>query len=313
MNPSSFHHILVVHHLFAERLVAHLAPLRPDLEFRAHKPADATGDDVEWADALVGFRRPPAGLGNARWVHCIGAGVDGWVDGFAWPAGVLLTRTTESFAIPIGEHVLARVLAVSQGMPMLWEDQRNRQWRFFEPTVAHGTRAVIVGTGDLGQGIAERLGAVGVEVDGVSRSGKVAPHFHRVRPIEELPGLLPGARWLVLAAPLTPETRGMVNTGLLAHARDLWLINVARGALVDDDAMLRALDAAQLAGAALDVFNREPLPEDSPLWHHPKVLVSPHVAGVTSIKGAADGFLASLTALEQGREPPRVVVPAEGY
>ena len=105
----------------------------------------------------------------------------------------------------------------------------------------------------------------------------------------------------------------MVNTGLLAHARDLWLINVARGALVDDDAMLRALDAAQLAGAALDVFNREPLPEDSPLWHHPKVLVSPHVAGVTSIKGAADGFLASLTALEQGREPPRVVVPAEGY
>lgn len=313
MTPNHFERVLVVHHAFAEPIVEQLRPLRPDIEFRARLPGVATEDDVAWAEVMVGFRRPPAGLGGARWVHCIGAGVDGWTRGIEWPRNVLLTRTTESFAVPIGEYVLARALAVTQEIPQLVKDQQAHRWRRFSPAVLQGTRAVIVGTGDLGEGIAERLAAVGVTVDGVSRSGQPARCFRRVEKSGQLAELMPGARWLVLAAPLTDETRNMVNAHVLSQARDCWLLNVARAPLVDDAAMLDALDDGRLAGAALDVFMSEPLPTDSPLWSHPKVLISPHVAGVTSIDGAVNGFLASLTALEEGRDPPRLVEPASGY
>jgi phosphoglycerate dehydrogenase-like enzyme len=313
MPPSSFKHILVVHHLFAEAIVAELTPKRPDLEFRARHPREATLDEVNWADALVGFRRPSVGLGHARWVHCIGAGVDGWTSGIEWPAGVLLTRTTQSFAIPIGEYVLARVLAATQEIPRLLRDQDAHRWAELVPAVAHGTRAVVVGTGDVGRGIAEHLAAVGITVDGVSRSGRATPGFASARPSSELASALRDASWLVLAAPLTSETRGMVNADVLRHAKGCWLINVARAPLVDEAAMLDALDDGRLAGAALDVFMTEPLPADSPLWSHPGIVISPHLAGVTSIDGAVDGFLSALSALEAGRQPERVVDLREGY
>ena len=313
MTPQHFKRVLVVHHAFAEPIVERLRPARPDIEFRAMHPNAATAEDVGWAEALVGFRRPAAGLGNARWVHCIGAGVDGWTRDITWPGNVLLTRTTQSFAVPIGEYVLARVLAAAQEIPELVHDQDARRWRSFVPSVVHGTRAVVVGTGDLGQGIAERLTAVGIEVTGVSRSGRKAQGFNRVVSQGSLDQVLPGATWLVLAAPLTDETHGMINDTVLGRVRAGWLINVARAPLVDEAAMLRALDDGRLAGAALDVFSTEPLPPDSPLWSHPRVMISPHIAGVTSIPGAVDGFLSALEALEAGRMPERVVDVGEGY
>jgi phosphoglycerate dehydrogenase-like enzyme len=313
MTPQHFTRVLVVHHAFAEPIVERLRPARPDIEFRAMHPNAATAEDVGWAEALVGFRRPAAGLGGARWVHCIGAGVDGWTRDVSWPDDVLLTRTTQSFAVPIGEYVLARVLAAAQEIPALVHDQDARRWRSFVPSIVHGTRAVVIGTGDLGRGIAERLTAVGIEVTGVSRSGRKAQGFNRVVSQGSLDQVLPGATWLVLAAPLTDETRSMINDAALSHVRDCWLINVARAPLVDEAAMLRALDDGRLAGAALDVFSTEPLPPDSPLWSHPRVMISPHIAGVTSIPGAVDGFLSALGALEAGRMPERVVDVGEGY
>jgi phosphoglycerate dehydrogenase-like enzyme len=313
MTPLQCTRGVVVHHAFAEPIVERLRPSRPDIEFRASHPKVASAADVAWAEALVGFKRPAAGLGNARWVHCIGAGVDGWTRGITWPGNVLLTRTTQSFAIPIGEYVLARVLAAAQEIPALVHDQDARRWRSFVPSVVHGTHAVVIGTGDLGRGIAERLTALGITVVGVSRSGREAAGFQRVVPQSALEEVLPDTQWLVLAAPLTDETRGMINDAVLGLVRDCWLINVARAPLVDEAAMLRALDDGRLAGAALDVFNDEPLPTESPLWSHPRVMISPHIAGVTSIPGAVDGFLSALKALEGGRMPERVVDVGEGY
>lgn len=313
MTLQHFERVLVVHHAFAEPIVERLGPARPDIEFRARHPNAASTEDVAWAEALVGFRRPTAGLGNARWVHCIGAGVDGWTRDIEWPGAVLLTRTTQSFAVPIGEYVLARVLAAAQEIPALVHDQDARRWRSFVPSVVDSTRAVVVGTGDLGRGIAERLSAVGIIVTGVSRSGRAADGFQKVVPQSALKDVLAGAAWLVLAAPLTDETRGMIGDAVLDRVRGCWLINVARAPLVDEAEMLRALDDGRLAGAALDVFGTEPLPADSPLWSHPRVMISPHIAGVTSIEGAVDGFLSALEALEEGRQPERVVDVGEGY
>ncbi len=230
MTPDHFQRVLVVHHAFAEPIVERLRPGRPDISFRARLPKEATAQDLAWAEVLVGFRRPPAGLGNARWVHCIGAGVDGWTRDIAWPPDVLLTRTTESFAAPIGEYVLARVLAAAQQLPQLVEDQQARRWRAFVPTLVQGSRAVVVGTGDLGQGIAERLKAVGIDVEGISRSGNLAPPFVSVVRPSGMAEALPGAAWLVLAAPLTDETRGMINDAVLARAHNCWLHQRGAGA-----------------------------------------------------------------------------------
>ena len=101
MTPQHFTRVLVVHHAFAAPIVERLRPARPDIEFRAAHPKTASAADVAWAEALVGFKRPAAGLGNARWVHCIGAGVDGWTRDFAWPDDVLLTRTQNEFNDPV--------------------------------------------------------------------------------------------------------------------------------------------------------------------------------------------------------------------
>lgn len=304
-------HLLIAHPL-APDIAARIAERRPRLDVRARHLRDVTPEDLAWAEALVGFRRPRAGLGAVRWVHSIGAGVDSWL-AEPWPSGVLLTRTTQSFAAPIGEWVLARLLAVTQELRRLEADRAARRWDEFTPRLLTGTRAVVVGTGDVGRGIAERLAALGVEVTGVSRSGRPAGGFARVRKVSLLPELVGGCDWLVLAAPLTLETRGMVDDALLARLSGAWLVNVGRGGLVDEAAMLRALEAGQLAGAALDVFATEPLPQDSPIWTHPRILLSPHIAGVTTVEGAADGFIETLDALDRGALPPRPVDPDTGY
>ena len=305
-------HRIVIAHSLASTIAERLAHIRPDLELRPMALEDVTADDVAWAEAIVGFRRPAVGLGNARWVHCIGAGVDGWLqDG--WPDGLLLTRTTESFAAPIGEWVVARLLSVSQNLRRLDQDQRDHTWDEFPPRMLSGTRAVIVGTGDVGQGIAERLSALGVHVAGCSRSGRQRNSFSVIKPISELPRLASGSDWLIVAAPLTPETRHMISRDLLQQAGGAWLVNVARGELVDENAMLDALNDGHLAGAALDVFSSEPLPADSPLWDLPNVIISPHIAGVTTVDGAVRGFLLALDALERGERPARVVDPDAGY
>ena len=303
--------ILIAHQL-APAIAERVAHVRPDLGLRAMALGDVTSDDVTWAEAIVGFRKPAAGLGRARWVHSIGAGVDAWLkDG--WPDGILLTRTTESFAVPIGEWVAARLLAVCQDLRRLGRSQRERTWDEFTPRLLSGTSAVIVGTGDVGQGIAERLSALGVHVAGVSRSGRPRRGFGIVHPTTELMRLVGSYQWIILAAPLTDETRSLINRDLLQHTSGAWLVNVARGELVDEAAMLEALETGRLAGAALDVFSTEPLPADSRLWAHPNVMISPHIAGVTTVDGAVKGFLETLEALEKEEEPPRVVDIQLGY
>ena len=299
--------VLIAHRL-AVPMAEAIAAARPGLELRARQLKEVTADDLDWADTLVGFRRPP-GFGNVRWIHSIGAGVDGFT-GVAEPSvppAILLTRASQPFGREIGEYVVARVLAACQHLPRFAEDQRARRWAPHPPRRARGTRAIVVGMGEVGSGIAEALRAIGVAVTGVSRSGRGA------EPVSSLPDLVPDADWLVLAAPLTPETRHLVGRGLLERCRGAWLVNIARGGLVDEAALVEALDAGRLAGAALDVFEEEPLPEGSPLWAHPGVIFSPHVAGVTTVEGAVAGFLECLDALERGEVPRWAVDWARGY
>ncbi len=301
------------------RLVEGLRAHRPTFEFRGAPYTAVSADDLAWADTYVGFKRPPLPtMGSVRWVHCTGAGVDAWLEPAAGqeplPDDLLLTRTSESFGPAIAEWALARALAVRQQLLALADDQRARRWAAREITTVRGTRAVVVGTGDVGTHVARLFAASGAEVHGVSRSGGGDPAvFASTSPVSALRELVPDADWLIVTLPLTPETRGLIGRDVLGACRGALLMNAGRGAVVDEALLPEALDRGWLAGAALDVFATEPLPPDSPLWDDRRVMISPHLSGPTTIEGAVDGFLECLTAIERGERPARAVDRARGY
>lgn len=299
------------HAEIAERLRA----ARPNMEVRGAPFMQITVDDLHWSDTYIGFRRPPSArhMGSVRWVHSTGAGVDGWL-GPGLDESLLLTRSPESFGPMIAEWAVARIFAIQQQLVSLLDAQREQRWAPRDISMVAGTKALLVGTGDIGSAIAEKLRALGVTVTGVSRSGQ-ASHtaFTAVHSVDRLPDLVADADWIVLSIPDTPSTRGLVSRDILSRCRGAVLLNAGRGAVVDEGAIPEALDQGWLRGAALDVFVTEPLPAASPLWNDPRILVSPHISGLTTVAGAADGFLECVASLEQGVLPKWTVDRARGY
>ena len=297
-------------------LVGYIAAGRPDLEMKA-VALDAIGpDQLEWAEVYLGFRRPATleNWGKIRWIHCIGAGVDGIIHGAEVPKSVLVTKSSEDFGPAIGEWCLTRALAVNQHLAIFAEDQKARRWdREREPVVLRGQRVVILGTGLVGSGIARAFRGLGCRVDGLSRTGAPRPDFDRVATTDRFAEVVKGANWLILAAPLTAASRRFLDRARLAQCDGAYLMNAGRGAVTDEAAIPDAIDQGWLSGAALDVFEKEPLPPDSLLWNHPKITISPHISGPSTLAATAGGFLESLAAIERG-EPLRLAVdPTLGY
>lgn len=295
-----------------DAIVAH----RPDLPLTMKPLAEIGADDLAQADVYVGFRRPAAGWGQIRWVHSIGAGVDGLLRGEPLPDGVLLTKSSEDFGPAIGEWCLTRALSVNQHLGLLAQDQADRRWCHDAdrtPVLLRGQRVVVFGTGQVGRGIARCFRALGCHVTGLSRSGTAADGFDTVHPADAFEHIIPGTHWLILAAPLTALTRGFLDRDRMKACASAYLMNVGRGALLDEGALPEALDQGWLSGAALDVFAQEPLPADSPLWRHSRVVISPHVSGPSTVEGTVAGFLEALAAVEAGTTPRLAIDPSRGY
>ncbi len=305
---------ILISHTLHEGLGDWVSARRPDLEVRARDAAEITGQDVEWAEVFVGFRPPREGSWRElRWIHCIGAGVDAFSFRTGLSPRTLLTRTSEDFGPMIGEYCLARALAVTQRLRLLEADQRAGRWQPKHPAHIRGTRALIVGTGAVGGGVARAFQAVGCSVDGVSMHGAPKAPFHAVHSLSGFADAIRGARWLVLACPLTEATFHLMDRARLAACDGAYLFNVGRGALIDEAALPEALETGRLSGCALDVFECEPPPPESPLWEHPAVTISPHISGLTTIPGAGAGFLECLADVEGGRVPALAVDPVRGY
>ena len=244
-----------------------------------------TEADVAWAEVFVGFRPPKVGTWRELpWVHCIGAGVDAWAFRTGLSPRTLLTRTSEDFGPQMGEYCLSRALAVTQRLRHLESEQRARSWKPKHPRADPRYSSADRRDRDVGCGDRPGIPGLGSVVDGVSRSGQARePFAPGVSSIAGFGDAVAGAQWLVLACPLTEETFHLLNRDRLSACGGAYLVNVGRGALVDEEALPEALDQKWLSGAALDVFEREPLPEESPLWrreggHH----LPPHL-------GAHDG------------------------
>lgn len=254
---------------------------------------------------------PGADTSSVRWVHTASAGVDRLLFPGLLDSDAALTNSRGVFDAPIAEYVLGLVLAMAKDLPGTLAAQARHGWHHRETQGVAGTRAVVVGGGPIGHAVARLLTAVGIVVDLVGRRAT-----ERVHAFDELPALLPATDWLVLAAPLTDATRGMVDaTALAALPPTARVINVGRGGLVVEPDLVDALRERRIAGAALDVVVREPLVGGSPLWDLPGVIVSPHMSGDTIgwRRALADVFTANLARYRAGEPLHNVVDKSLGY
>lgn len=258
--------------------------------WRFAKTRDELERELEGSQVLLGWDFRAGDLEQAwphaselRWVHWGGAGVDALLFPALVDSDVQVTNARGAFDLPMAEYVLGLVIAMAKGFARTLEAQREHRWHYRTEERITGKRALVVGTGSIGRAIARLLGQAGLEVRGVGRSARDGDaDFGHVHGIGELDALLPEADYVVLITPLTADTRGLFDARRFACMhRGARFINVGRGALVDESALLDALRAGAIAGAALDVFQEEPLPADSPVWDTPNLLVSPHMSGDT--------------------------------
>ncbi|AQW51032.1 D-2-hydroxyacid dehydrogenase [Streptomyces violaceusniger] len=230
---------------------------------------DFTSDAVR--DAWPGEGPRPA------WVHTASAGVDRLLCPELVASDTVLTNARGVFEQPIAEYVAGLVISMAKDFHGTWELQRQRRWQHRETMRLAGTRAVVVGAGPIGRAIDSTLASLGVVVDLVGRTARQG-----VRGGGELPELLPSADWVVCAAPLTDATRGMFDRTIFDRMKSTArFINVGRGPLVVEKDLTAALVARRIGGAALDVFEHEPLASNDPLWDVPGLFISPHMSGDT--------------------------------
>ena len=249
--------------------------------------------------------------GGLRWVHSCSAGVERLLFPQLVESDVVLTNSRGVYDLPMAEYAIGLMLAAAKGLPETLARQRDHDWRFRYTETLAGKQLVVVGPGSIGRTVARAAAGLGMRVSAVGRSARTDDaDFDAVAGGDGLDAALAGADYVVVTAPLTDETRGMIGRSAIAAMRPTArLINLARGAVVDQDALVDALRGGRVAGAGLDVFAEEPLDPSSPLWDMPNVIVSPHISGDTdtSERDVVDLFLDNLRRWLAG-EPLRNVV-----
>lgn len=291
----------------------------PDLDVKVYQEDDPTIPAfVREMDILFAWYFPPAlvkDAPNLRWISSTGAGVDNVMAAREWlPAGVPVTRMVHVFDTAMAEYTLGFLLAVQLDMRRLLRQQASKTWDGFKPPQLRGSTAVVVGLGSIGSEVARTLKAHGLHVIGVSRSGQPVDGLDEVYSVEEIDTVLPRAEYLVLVVPLTADTRQLIDErrlGLLPQGAVI--ANICRGAVVQEDAMIAALQSGHLRFAVLDVFEQEPLPEDSPLWTMENVIVTPHMSGPDDLSVNTARFLENYRLFQAGAPLNGLVDFTRGY
>ena len=215
-----------------------------------------------------------------RWVHATSAGVDALMIDPIKHSDIVVTNARGIFDRGIAEYVLGALLLFAKDTLTNLALQAENRWQHRETRLLKGSRALIVGAGSIGREVATVLRAMGMEVIGTARRARQDSAFDRVHRQQDLPALLGDADYVVITAPLTPDTEGLFDAAQFRRMKPgAILVNVGRGAIVSTDALFQALQTGRLGGAALDVFEQEPLPADHPLWDQPNVMLSAHMAG----------------------------------
>lgn len=267
------------------------AVIPPDAFVRAFDdldiPATLVGDGRTYGDdaGVVTYVPRPEFL-NAGWVHCARAGYEAFDTDAYEAAGVPLTNSTGIHGESVGELAIGYMLSLARILHLYRDHQGEREWYepdYERPFTIADEQLCVVGLGTIGAAIARRADALGMDVVGVRRSGEPVEGVSRVYRPDGLHEAILEARFVALAVPHTPETEGLLSDPEFERMReDAYVINVGRGPVVDEAALVRAVESGAIKGAALDVFEREPLPPDSPLWDFEDVIVTPHKGSATN-------------------------------
>jgi phosphoglycerate dehydrogenase-like enzyme len=317
--------ILVPDSIYAE-LIAPAQEYAHDVQLLPYR--EDAGETIDGQEEAVGVLRWIAGKGYARlvrdcpqirWLHTASAGVDHVLTpDVKAKAGLVVTDSGPAFEIAISEFVLAWMLLITRRLPELMANQHARKWSSVEQRELYGQTVGIIGLGPIGRGVATRCKAFGMRTLGLRRAQAPAEGVDQVLTGEEgLHRLLSESDFVVLAAALTGETHALLGASqLAAMKKSVWLINIARGGLVDETALIAALQSGQLGGACLDVFASEPLSQDSPLWEMPNVYIAPHNSSGWT-KGLHERqktlFLENLGRFTRGEPLESIVDIARGY
>ena len=222
--------------------------------------------------------------GNLKWIQALGTGVDNIVDLPSLRDDVLVTNLHGIHGAPVSEAAIALMLALSRELPRLVRNQDRRHWDRFPARLLKDKTAGIVGVGAIAEELAPKCKAFGMTVLGISSAPRDVAGFDRMYPREALERAAGEADYLVLLTPYSAATRSIVDAKIFAAMKPTsFLVNLARGGVVDEEALIRALERGQIAGAALDVFGHEPLPEDHPFWTMDNVMVTPHLGGFCDV------------------------------
>lgn len=297
--------------LWTDHIKRHL----PDLPVRIYPDTVGAREDIAYA--LV-WNPPPGELKsfpNLKCVFSLGAGVDHVLNDPDFPRHVPLVRVVDpSLTAGMTEYVVMHTLIIHRRQRDFDALQRAKKWRQAVAPPARDGRVGIMGLGVLGLDAARHLRAFGYQIAAWSRARKFEDGIESFAGPGELRSFLKLTDILVCLLPLTRDTRGIINRETLAMLRPgAALINAARGAHVVTGDLIAALDSGHLKWATLDVFEREPLPEDSPLWTHPKVTVTPHIASITDPRFVAETVARNIERMEKGLPPQNVVDLARGY
>jgi glyoxylate/hydroxypyruvate reductase A len=278
---------------------------------------DEIAKHIATAEVLYAWKPPAELLVKAerlRWLHAMGAGVD-WALVPELPRRVVVTRSPGIFGPWMAEYVLAWCLWVTQRVEQYRHAQARREWtQHHPPERLAGKTMAIVGLGDIGRLVAKAARGIGMRVIGVTRSGRAVPGVERVYRSRDLRRALAVADFVVLVVPLSDTTRGMIGAAELAAMRpSACLVNIGRGALIDESALVQALERRTIASAVLDVFATEPLPRDHPLWTTDNAVVTPHISGPNLPEELAHIFNDNLARYLAGRPLRHVVDRRRGY
>src|SRR6185295_2573716 len=215
-----------------------------------------------------------------KWVQALTTGVDSLVAPGVLPPHVLLTSTRGIHGPQMSELAFLNMIALNRDFRKMQRNQAEGKWDQWNQPILEDKTIVIVGLGILAEHLAERCKLFGMNVIGVSSGRAKAPHFDEVHPRTELVKLAARADFLMLLVPYSKETHHLINRDVLAAMRPTaFLINLARGGVLDEAALIEHLQAGKIAGAALDIFSKQPLPPDNPLWRMPNVIITPNIGG----------------------------------
>ena len=261
----------------------------PELNVSMVDHHSKVGPHIKSADILLTFGPMMADhvveeATNLKWIQALGSGVDGIVDLPSLRGNVTVTNLHGIQGPPVSEAAMMAMLALSRGLPRTVRSQDQHKWDRFPARLLKDKTVGIFGVGVIAEELAPKCKAFGMTVVGISSAKRLVPGFDRMHSREELEQVVRELDYLVLLTPYSAATRGIVGEKVLAAMKhSSYLVNLARGGVVDEPALIKALQEGRIAGAALDVFAQEPLPGDHPFWRMERVLVTPHLGGFCDV------------------------------